>query len=309
MVAEPLVARNLARNLAPLSPFDVVAILTADRNRPPVDARAFPHARRAHVEYSESSAGSCDLQEQRQARCLQVIRGQERQDRDQYSWVVLLRTDTLLLKRLPSLQELTRLAYRPPKWSTRLANWSATVLIPPFWETGERGDNGVCMKWTGGANRTGYDRHYPSCHVSQLGRSKHVIMDQFAVIPRAAANDYLGRIAPPATYAHDVARLGRDAVEKSLTSDAEVEAYRKCFWFGHVVRGCECALSVALRVRNVSAVFVPFAAALVREAKAIPKRNGTKAVFVRTRAGAEFGITNGDEIPEQALRWAVEEAG
>ena len=133
-------------------------------------------------------------------------------------------------------------------------------------------------------------------------------MDQFAVIPRAAANEYLGRIAPPATYAHNAPRVGRDAVEKSLTSDVEVEAYRKCFWFGHVVQGCECALSVALRMRNVSTIFVPFAAALVREASATRNGNGTRDALIRTRAGAEFGIANGNEIPKHALRWAVEEA-
>ena len=314
-LSEPLVAHNLERNLQPLSPFDIVAILTpggqplranGTSNELRLSSSSFPvrHAGRTHCEYGELLAGvggTCRYQEARQTRCLHVIKAHEARDTT-YEWVVYLRTDTLLLKRMPPLKQLRAMAFAPPSFSLSHNAPPPSVLIPPFWERGAKGDGAHCMQWSG-PDRDAWDRYYPPCHRNELSRSRHVLLDQIAVMPRALADAYLGRRAPAVAYTIGNSTMhGAGALKPK--AGAEASAYRHCVFGGHVLWGCECALAVALRMQNVSVAFAPLAAVLVRNHHG-SLQPPVNTQLVRTNTGQSYAIVNADNLPPKVLAWAV----
>ena len=266
------------------------------------------HAGRTHCEYGELLAGvggTCRYQEARQTRCLHVIKAHEARDTT-YEWVVYLRTDTLLLKRMPPLKQLRAMAFAPPSFSLSHNAPPPSVLIPPLWERRAKGDGAHCMQWSC-PDRDAWDRYYPPCHRNELSRSRHVLLDQIAVMPRALADAYLGRKAPAVAYTIGNSTMhGADALKPKAGG-----AGRRSQRISPLRLRWSRPLGVRVRTgggatehQNVSVAFAPLAAVLVRNHHG-SLQPPVNTQLVRTSTGQSYAIVNADNLPPKVLAWAV----
>jgi len=185
------------------------------------------------------------------------------------------RPDLLILRRLPNVAGLRALSPSP------------AVLVAPFAEP--YFDEAPCIRYEG-KDRTEFDEDWRPCAPETLKMSRHLVADQFAVVPRDLADAYFDRHTPSWTHPMPNNRPKQpppegEHLEFWHTCVLTEEGYRvgNNFFLG----GCECGLSVYLRhIRNASVVAAPFVVGLYRG-------NGE--------------IHNQGSLPRAAVQWAMAE--
>mmetsp|Transcript_51813 Transcript_51813/g.168409 ORF Transcript_51813/g.168409 Transcript_51813/m.168409 type:complete len:409 (+) Transcript_51813:224-1450(+) len=277
------VSTSMLRNLEPLAPYDVFVVFRLKSDQRLQDFQAKNEQKKVpiqpvvHIEALEfkGASVSCRSQEELARHALEAVKRSEERRGSRYSWIIKGRPDLLILRRLPNVAGLRALSPSP------------AVLVAPFAEP--YFDEAPCIRYEG-KDRTEFDEDWRPCAPETLKMSRHLVADQFAVVPRDLADAYFDRHTPSWTHPMPNNRPKQpppegEHLEFWHTCVLTEEGYRvgNNFFLG----GCECGLSVYLRhIRNASVVAAPFVVGLYRG-------NGE--------------IHNKGSLPRAAVQWAMAE--
>lgn len=184
---------------------------------------------------------------------LEAVRAAEARRGVRYEWLIKVRPDLLIFRRLPKLAELRALSLEP------------AILVPPFSEP--YFDEAPCIRYDG-QDRDEFDNTWRPCALDTLKMSKHLLSDQFAVVPRELADVYFDRHTPSWTHPMPNNRPSHPPAQGEYlefwdTCNLTEEGYRigRNIFLG----GCECGLSVFIRhIRHANVVIAPFVVGLYR---------------------------------------------